>query len=231
MPSIVSTQTGFSLGNARGMMWLSQQAYETANEQGRRRPDSLRLDNARSSQRSQHGFPPTVRASSRRCEHDATLVTFAGTDPLKHQDWITDFSTATRRLRIRLRQAVDTVWPKIKTRSSRPPTISLVLHRSQPGGALAMIAASALHEVGISRPRCLHIRRTASRRPELFSDYKPDLGDRTFRLVHGDDIVATVPPSLPTTFAMSDVCSNAQRGRLRWSNIAASDDGQQAGSS
>ena len=35
---------------------------------------------------------------------------------------------------------------------------------------------------------------------DFFTAYTPGLGDRTFRVVHGDDIVPTVPPSLGGNF-------------------------------
>ena len=75
------------------MMWLSQLAYETAHEDkvadilkswGLEKREFLRNDPIT-------GLPPHSACVVVAEGRGATFVTFAGTDPLKVIDWVTDF--------------------------------------------------------------------------------------------------------------------------------------------
>src|SRR3954471_4060530 len=83
----------FALDNARATMWLSQLAYETADE-------SKVEDILKAWQLKKHtfianepktGLPPDSAGVVVAAGRGATFVTFAGSDPLKFEDWITDF--------------------------------------------------------------------------------------------------------------------------------------------
>lgn len=192
----------FGLNNARAMMWLSQLGYETANESkvasvlsdwGLRQLALISNDPVT-------GLPPhsacVVAAAGRR----ATLVSFSGTDPLKIEDWITDFTPALSAtdLHTGFQDAVETIWPSIK------PVIENRAADEQPlfftghslGGVLAVIAAErAMREL---RAQATAVYTFGSPRPggaAFFNAYGQALGNSTFRLVHGTDIVATVPPT------------------------------------
>ena len=107
-------------------MWLSQLAYETA--------DKGKIDDllkgwkltrrAFGSNAPATGLPPKSACFVVAGGHDATIVTFAGTDPLKIQDWITDFTVQAKLdvLHQGFSDAVETVWPTIKQRSKADPT-------------------------------------------------------------------------------------------------------------
>src|ERR1700726_533562 len=104
----------FKLDNARAMMWLSQLAYETASES---KVDDILLamhltklgfvSNDRLT-----GLPPHSACVVVAEGHGATFVTFAGSDPGKPEDWVTDFEAmlAPDSLHSGFKDAVETVW-------------------------------------------------------------------------------------------------------------------------
>ena len=84
-------RSDFKLENAQAMMWLSQLAYETADKG--KIDDLLKLTRrAFGSNAPATGLPPKSACFVVAGGRDATVVTFSGTDPLKIQDWITDFT-------------------------------------------------------------------------------------------------------------------------------------------
>jgi lipase (class 3) len=195
----------FSLDNARAMMWMSQLAYETAHES--KVADILvsfqMVLRALKSSDPVTGLPPKSACVVVAGGRDATIVAFSGTDPLKIEDWITDFNApeSTQNLHRGFQDAVETVWPDIKLAiKNRPPSEQALFFTGHSlGGALAIIAA----EFAMRDPEVLATAtavytfgspRTGGM--QFFNDYTPRLGDSTFRLVHGNDVVATVPPAL-----------------------------------
>jgi triacylglycerol lipase len=201
-----SVTSDYRLENARAMMWLSQLAYETAD---RDKVDKI-LSAFRLTRRAFGtnnpitGLPPKSACFIVAAGRGATFIMFSGTDPLKIEDWITDFTVAPQPdvLHQGFADAVETVWPTIETaiknRGAAEQPLFFTGHSL--GGALATIAAeralqakfraTAVYSFGGPRVGGLN----------FFNSYTPDLGDRTFRLVHGDDIVPTVPPSLAGNF-------------------------------
>ena len=89
-------RSDFKLENAQAMMWLSQLAYET--------PEKAKVDvllygweMTRRGFRTNDpatGLPPHSACFVVAGGHNATIISFSGTDPLKIQDWITDFTAA-----------------------------------------------------------------------------------------------------------------------------------------
>jgi hypothetical protein len=89
-----AANSNFSLTIARAMMWMSQLAYETAN---RSKAESILSAwgltmRAFASNGPVTGLPPHSARVVLAGGRGATLVAFAGTDPLKIEDWITDFT-------------------------------------------------------------------------------------------------------------------------------------------
>ncbi|MEA2900060.1 MAG: triacylglycerol lipase [Bradyrhizobium sp.] len=197
----------FGLDNARPMMWLSQLAYETAHES--KVQDILKAwkleTRAFKSNDPITGLPPHSACVVVAGGRGATFVCFAGTDPLKIEDWLTDFRarrTATT-LHSGFQAAVETVWPAIKAaiESRAPLEQALFFTGHSLGGALAIIAADrALRELKVRADAVYTFGSPRTGGAAFFDDYTPELGDSTFRVVHGTDLVAAVPPSLMGDF-------------------------------
>ena len=84
---------GFSLENARAMAWTSQLAYETAlPDKVARIGEKWGFDSVRCLQRP---AKTTLPMSSTRgivgSQGEATIIAFAGTDPLSLLNWVSDF--------------------------------------------------------------------------------------------------------------------------------------------
>jgi hypothetical protein len=193
----------FAPKSALAMMWLSQLAYETDH------PDTVRTVLAKFNlkQRLLGNRGPIERLfGPKACfivaaGRGATFVMFAGTDPLKIEDWFTDFKLAPTpdALHEGFAKAVDNamveIMPLIKNRGTAEQPLFFTGHSM--GGALAEIAAlRALEEEHIRATAIYTFGGPRAGGRDFFNRYTPDLGERTFRLVHGDDIVASVPPSL-----------------------------------
>jgi hypothetical protein len=131
----------------------------------------------------------------------ATIVAFEGTDPLKLPNWITDFDARVNMTGTAQGYSIaaGAVWPTLKAliagREAANGRVYLTGHSL--GGALAALTAyqimiesvapvEAVYTFGMPRP--------GSR--AFAADYNQRLGQRTYRLVHGEDLVPTVAPSV-----------------------------------
>jgi hypothetical protein len=197
----------FALDNARAMMWMSQLAYET--------DDAAKVDDILGAwglrRRALVSSPvPLHLPLNTACAvvaggRGATIVAFAGTDPLKINDWITDFRTlpSPDDTHTGFETAVAATWPHvsaaISNRSSAETALIFTGHSL--GGALAIIAAqqflrqyqvpaTAVYTFGSPRPGGAR----------FAGSYTPVLGGSTYRLVNGNDVVPTVPPSVTGVF-------------------------------
>ena len=193
----------FKLDNARAMMWLSQLAYETADES--KVDDILKawqlVKLGFASNDALTGLPPHSACVVVAEGHGATFVTFAGSDPAKPQDWVTDFEAmpSPDDLHSGFEKAVDTVWPLIQTAIAHrtAPSQPLFFSGHSLGGALAILAASrAPLEPNVQQVVVYTFGSPRTGGEIFFDDYTPRLGDSTFRFVHGADIVPTVPLTL-----------------------------------
>jgi triacylglycerol lipase len=195
------------LDNARAMMWMSQLAYETAH---RAKVESILgawqlTMHAFISNDPVTGLPPKSACVVAAGGRSATIVSFSGTDPLKIEDWITDFSPAlsATNLHSGFQDAVETVWPQINTVVTNRPASEQALFFTghSLGGALAIIAAGrAMSELDVNATAVYTFGSPRTGGAAFFDRYTPNLGNSTFRLVHGTDIVPTVPPSLMGEF-------------------------------
>jgi len=193
----------FKLDNARAMMWLSQLAYETAHQD---KVDdilkALRLTKLTLiTNDALTGLPPHSACVVVAEGHDATFVTFAGSDPAKPEDWITDFEAmpSPDDLHSGFAKAVETVWPAIRTALANrtAPKQPVFFTGHSLGGALAILAASrAPLERNVEQVVVYTFGSPRNGGETFFSDYTPRLGDVTFRFIHGTDIVPTVPFTL-----------------------------------
>jgi hypothetical protein len=151
------------------------------------------------------GLPPHSACVVVAEGHGATFVTFAGSDPAKPEDWVTDFEArpSPDDLHSGFKKATETVWPAIQTALTNraEPTQPVFFAGHSLGGALAILAAflAASREPLKRDPGKIVVYTFGSPRnggETFFGDYTPRLGDATFRFIHGTDIVPTVPFTL-----------------------------------
>jgi triacylglycerol lipase len=193
----------FSLDDARAMMWMSQLAYETG--------DEVKVGNIVGawhltlrefvSNDPVTGLPPHSACVVAVGGRNATVISFSGTDPLKIEDWITDFTVirSPADLHSGFQDAVESVWAMIKPIIEQRPASEqpLFFTGHSLGGALAIIAAErAMRELNAKATAVYTFGSPRAGGREFFDRYTPGLGDVTFRLVHSNDLVATVPPTL-----------------------------------
>lgn len=197
------TSRHFNLVSARALMWLSQLAYENDEED---KVDSILKDWQLTKLGFERNDPGTGLPPHSACVvvaegQGATFVTFAGSDPLKFQDWITNFEAmpSPRNLHSGFEKAVETVLSRIQVALDNrvAPSQPVFFTGHSLGGALAILAASCIS----SLPNAPEIAVYTFGSPrnggeDFFDDYTPRLGNFTFRLIHGTDIVPAVPPTL-----------------------------------
>jgi triacylglycerol lipase len=199
--AFVASTSDFRIGNARALMWLSQLAYEAHRE------ETIREVAQKWSLTSVIPFVKRKtgpRNSYETCgivaqREDAVMLAFAGTDPGIWQNLVTDFTS--------LPQAGSDVHDGFRVaaaaaRGEIDRAILLAQQLQKPlfiaghslGAALAALAAVQAATSG-SPPRAVYgfgMPRVGGNR--FRTDYG-DLGQRTYRLVHGIDVVARVPMS------------------------------------
>lgn len=197
VPRELAISASFEWPTVQAMAWLAQLAYE-------REPtiravlDQWGLALKTPLVGSASTFLPTTATRGFVAEgQDATLVVFTGTDPVVLANWLTDFNALPTPdgMHAGFAAALRVVWPALEAalrddaRGGR-----LVFAGHSLGAALAALAArravafttvDAVYTFGM--PRC---------GGKAFAEaYDALLGNRTYRLVNGHDIVPTVPPS------------------------------------
>ncbi len=194
----------FRLGDAKAQAWMSQLAYETDE------PDKIKdvlgvwglalVENGIVVEEVETALPKSSTHCFVAAGRGATFIAFAGTDPLVLANWITDFdahivsSGAARGYD----RAAAAVWLRLKSLLGKSMTIgnSIVITGHSLGGALAALTAhqiekdsagsvQAVFTFGMPRPGSA----------DFATGYNERLGERTYRLVHGEDLVPTVAPS------------------------------------
>jgi hypothetical protein len=189
----------FLLGNAKALMWLSQLAYETDELD-----KVMTLAAAWGLKVSPMGaisaptissLPISKAVALVAKRDDAAFLAFAGTDPLVIADWIADFD---------LRPDAGTTQGFVSAASAALPAIVAALAGAHGplfiaghslGGALAVVAARRLAAAGVEIAAVYTYGMPRPGDVDFVTDYNRALGQATFRLVHGDDIVPTVAPS------------------------------------
>jgi hypothetical protein len=203
----------FTLENALAMMWFAQLAYEVDESGGNRNTQKIETV------RKQWGFasvtPFSQRAGGVAALHstgligerdDAIVIAFAGTDPLIWETVATDarFGLGAKNTHTGFQQAFEAVAPPDPQtgKVSGPVGNAIALRTDQKelfvtghslGAAIAILTAKQADAQGV-KPKAVYGFGTP--RPggtDFQSDYNAVLGDRTYRLVHGRDIVGRVP--------------------------------------
>jgi triacylglycerol lipase len=190
----------FSIGTARAAMWLAQLSYE---DQPAKQDDILALWGLRRLVSYDRPFPSILPMPSTggyiARNHDTTFIVFQGTDPLLLPNWLSDLNLLPNALGIHqgFHEALDVVWDDITDalkQSETSPHLLLTGHSL--GAALAALCASRLaDQEGIVADALYAFGMPRAGTPDFAVQYNGRLGDRTYRLVHGDDIVPTVPPT------------------------------------
>jgi triacylglycerol lipase len=190
----------YLLANARASGWFSQLAYESDAAKINRILSSYNLDLV---QRISRSSPTILPLTDTKCliasGRGVTMIGFGGTDPVNFANWITDFSfRPTQDVHGGFRAAVDVVANDILDVASaaRKDGNAVIITGHSLGGALAVLAASRLHDNGLP-PQMVYTFGMPRVGQPIFADgYNTALGERTFRLRHGNDVVPLVP--LPT---------------------------------
>jgi len=188
----------FDLDTARALIWLSQLAYETDTAKIKRICGGLEItligDPIHKSVAS--ALPIASTYVMVFDVSGSTVVSFAGTDPVVLANWVSDFDIrstdggAAEGFLAALQVVEFDVLARL------PAGHPVVVTGHSLGGALAVLLAQRLDAVrpdvqavytfGMPRP---------GREPFVAPYNASELGKRTFRLVHGNDIVPTVAPS------------------------------------
>jgi hypothetical protein len=192
---------GFVPGTARGMAWLSQLAYETEN------PAKigeilaswrLSLVGDVIARRDRPGLPTAMTYGLVAQGRGASMVAFAGTDPVLPANWTTNFDVAlaadgtARGFHEAAAIALDDVIARLGT---APPGNRLFLTGHSLGGALAVITALALVRLGHAVDGVYTFGMPRPGNATFAAASNASLGAHTWRLVYGDDLVPTVAPS------------------------------------
>ncbi|MGU3387849.1 lipase family protein [Methylobacterium sp. D53M] len=191
----------FRLGTAKAMSWLCQLAYETDEFEKVARIlaawDLAFLGPGIIAKGVASPLPIARTEALLATRADVAFLSFAGTDPVVLEDWITDFRIrpSPGGLAQGFSTAAQAVVPEVTALLKASSSRAVLVSGHSLGGALAVIAALSLLEAGIpvAGVYTFGMPRTGS---EAFQGaYDARLGAVTYRLVHGADIVPTVPPT------------------------------------
>jgi hypothetical protein len=193
---------GFNRGNALAMAWMSQLAYET------RLPKKIsaigKSWGLADLQVIQQPAKSTLPLSDTRgviaSKKGALIIAFAGTDPLNLPNWVSDFylGQPTADVHEGFLDAAAAVWVEVGA------TIDTCMKENRPlfvaghslGAAIALATVDrARREKGLDAAQVFVFGSPRVGRSDFATRYNAAFGLSTYRLVHGRDIVPTVPPS------------------------------------
>jgi hypothetical protein len=191
------------LESARACIWLSQLAYEDAGAKQDRLMARWGLQKVALFDRRFPSVLPLVRtrgfvAAYNLMGKSVLLISFAGTDPLVAANWATDFAVIPTADGIHhgFATALQAVWQELSATVAAASPSAIVITGHSLGGALAILCGYqfcteltqnvvAIYTFG--QPRVSGI--------PFALNFDKHLGSATFRFVHGEDIVPTLPPS------------------------------------
>ena len=189
----------FSLANARALMWFSQLAYETG------KPNTIAHAQALWGFKS---ITPVVRGaikfrnifSTRMIigeRDDVTLVAFCGTDPGVWQNIATDLNTRpspNTGVHAGFERAFAGIMADLAPLlTARTKPIMFTGHSL--GGALAVLASQHARQAGVTPLATYTFGQPRVGGTAFAQGYRPALSATTYRLVHGHDIVPSLPMS------------------------------------
>jgi len=182
----------FDVDDARAMMWMAQLSYEFDAPETIKEIASVWKLKPIDPIRARGPLIDTRAIVGERA--DCTIVAFAGTDPALASNLITDAKVRLTPLDTHegFQNAFDAAWEQVKAqieRSARP--LSFTAHRL--GAALAVLAAEKAHDAGMTPAAVYTFGMPRAGGATFAARYNGKLGDRTFRLVHGGDIVPCIP--------------------------------------
>jgi hypothetical protein len=201
------------LRTARGLMWASQLVYELDAITSPATVDKVKRIVERWSMdyvdvlsvagfsdgilRAVPGLKVVARDALVISGHGALIVAFCGTDPPRPQDWLVNFDAlaAAGGVSMGFSRVAAVFAPLVQAHLARNPDLKLFLAGHSLGGALAVAAASMLDRTGCNVEAVYTFGMPRAGNPAFRNDYDRRLGARTFRFVHGDDLVPTVPPA------------------------------------
>ena len=190
----------FSIGTARAAMWLAQLSYEDETAKQDKILENWGLKRSVSYNRPFPSVLPMPSTGGFVAYNDnTTFIVFQGTDPLLLANWVSDFNFLPNRLGIHqgFHEALDVVWGDIiKALERTKPIPRLFIAGHSLGAALATLCANrVVDELGVVPEAVYGFGMPRVGTPTFAAAYNGKLGDRTYRLIHGDDIVPTVPPT------------------------------------
>jgi triacylglycerol lipase len=192
----------FHIGTARALMWMAQLAYEVRDAPQKVEP-TLRQWDFEPVDLLAHANPGLVPIASTRGfvarGHGAIVVAFAGTDPLALGNWITNFmlGSRAREAHFGFEAAVHAIWDDLACALRQNAGVPFFITGHSLGGALAVIAAERIgRELKITPAGVYTYGAPRAGTAAFCSLYEAaGLTERTFRLVHGHDVIPTIPPS------------------------------------
>ena len=231
----------FDLGNARAMAWACQLAYEAADDAAARAKiasiasdwSTTITDDGIVVEQVETVLPTSDTRFVFGVRGGAAVLAFAGTDPLTLADWITNFDVApsAQGTAQGFTKAARSVSRRISDLLQGPvATMPIFVTGHSLGAALAVLTADELER---RRPGSVAAVYTfgmpRAGDAGFASAYDALLGSRTYRLVHGSDLVATVPPSTLGAHHVGRLLQCARLGSFRpqdMAPVAGSDDPQ-----
>jgi hypothetical protein len=193
-------RAAFNLDTARAMAWMSQLAYET------RFPDKIEhiakgweLDNVQIlEQPTKSTLPMSSTHGVLATTKDATIIAFAGTDPLNLLNWVSDFYLGRSDADVHqgFKDAADAIWTDVEAAIDRGMNGGHVLFIAghSLGAAIALVIADrAQQDKKLQHGEIYIFGSPRVGRDEFVSRYNASFGSTTYRFVHGRDIVPTVP--------------------------------------
>jgi triacylglycerol lipase len=196
----------FALADAKAQAWMCQLAYETADRDKIKQMLAkwdlalVEDDNGIIVKEVETVLPLSSTHCLVAAGRDATIVAFAGTDPLVLANWITDFDVHINRNTDAARgynTAAAAVWPRVHdlVNKSTKTNSKVIVTGHSLGGALAALTAKWLAEDGCNVHCVYTFGMPRAGDPTFAAAYNARLGNRTYRLVYEDDAVPTVAPS------------------------------------
>jgi triacylglycerol lipase len=200
MPPGTLVAPGFSIDTAKTLAWAAQLAYETASANKFRRIlsawgwhfESIITGVFTST------FPFSTTNGFIATVGNTTIIAFAGTEPESVLQWIRNFSIEpSQSVHAGFKAGVEAVWPQLTNVIDAANEIYFTGHSL--GGALSVVAVDRIRQEkpgAIAMVRGVYTIGMPRVGIEGFSQtYNATLGERTFRLVHGNDLVPCVPPT------------------------------------